>query len=211
MASFVHIVLGSITAGLPLVSIELLSRYRALPAELGRKSTHLFSTLSVVLLLSFCHLGEIAVIGVVFTGILLATRRMSLWQSLYKVKRRSWGEVIFPAGVTAAALLASSETAFAMSMLFLGFGDTLASLVGQHYGRRRLPIFKSKTWLGSIACLVTCYIIGAAFVGHLLSLPVISLAIIVTMAEVIGWQGLDNILIPLVTVIFIKLINLQLS
>ena len=204
-----HIILGSLLAGSPLVSIEILSRCWTIKPEISRKSTHLFSALASSLLVVFCRLPEIAVIGFLFVIILVVSRRKQVWHSLYRIQRKSWGEVTFPLAVAVTALLAPSKEAFVIGMLFLGLADTAASLLGQRFGQRHLPVFGGKTWVGSLACLVCCYIIGAAFAGQILSGPVAGLAIAVTVAEAAGSRGFDNLLMPVTAMLFIRLVGLQ--
>ena len=200
-------ILGCIVAGLPLICVEVFSRLLKLNGELTRKSTHVLSSLAVVSLTLFCSLNQIAMIALVFFVFLLSIRHKKIWHSLYHVKRDTWGEILFPVGVLAAALIANTPHNFVTAMLLLGLSDTAASLVGQRFGKKHLTLVKHKTYTGSLACLfVSLCILIIWSGGPLLLLAVVALT--VTLAEAIASKGLDNVLIPITALAMISLLHL---
>jgi glycerol-3-phosphate acyltransferase PlsY len=82
------------------------------------------------------------------------------------------------------------------SVLFLSIGDLMASVIGEKFGRR--GIFK-KSLEGSLACLVSCLLIGVVMsrMTPVLVLPVaIAGAVSATIVELLPIPVDDNITIP---------------
>ena len=191
---------GITIAGFPLVSVELLSRRFGLGAELTRKLVHAASGIAVACLPLFLSLHEIALIAACFLVLMLTMRRGRTWHSLYRVNRRSWGEICFPVSVGLAAVLAPSSLAFVASMLVMGLADTAAAGIGGAYGTRHWPWSSGKTYLGSLACFLVALVI--CLVMTRLGLANVRLALLAsllaTLAESITPYGLDNLTMPLV-------------
>ena len=83
------------------------------------------------------------------------------------------------------------------SVLFLSIGDFMATVIGEKFGRRR--IF-GKSLEGSLACLVSCLLIGLVMsrISPVLVLPVaIAGAIPATLVELLPIPIDDNLTIPL--------------
>jgi dolichol kinase len=90
-------------------------------------------------------------------------------------------------------LIFSNKCMVFASLLYFSFGDTIAALAGRSLGRHK--IFTCKSFEGSLACFVVCFIIGVllfnwqfAFVG----------AVMATFVEVIPWKLNDNFWMQLV-------------
>ena len=81
-----------------------------------------------------------------------------------------------------------------IALLFLAVGDTFAALVGMNY-----PFLKigRKTLSGSIACFVTCCIIGLLFSFSLNTSTVVFGAFIATLTELSSMKINDNLSIPI--------------
>ena len=81
-----------------------------------------------------------------------------------------------------------------VALFFLAVGDTFAALVGMNY-----PLLKigHKTLSGSIACFVTCCIIGLLFSFGLNSFTIIFGALIATLTELSSIKINDNLSIPI--------------
>jgi phytol kinase len=93
-----------------------------------------------------------------------------------------------------------------VGVLVMAWGDGLAALIGQRWGKHRYE-FKDnkKSWEGSLAMLLVCYIVTAFIlaIAHgfsldtwLIPLPV---AIAATTLEAISPGGTDNLTVPLVS------------
>ncbi|HEX3082751.1 MAG TPA: hypothetical protein VHQ86_05905 [Candidatus Saccharimonadia bacterium] len=185
-------------AGLPLASLEILSRrYRWAP-ELSRKLVHAGSSLAAAALPLLYPRPLVAGVALGFAAGLAVMRRHRLWHSLYRIERRSWGELWFPLGVAAAALLSPTTAGYILAMLCLGLADTAAAVVGQRFGGRRLPGLPGKTWAGSAACLGVALVLGAGFAAAgIIEWPrALAAAVLVAVAEAAAPRGSDNLAIP---------------
>ena len=81
-----------------------------------------------------------------------------------------------------------------VALFFLAVGDTFAALVGMNY-----PFLKigRKTLSGSIACFVTCCIIGLLFSFNLNTSTIMFGAFIATLTELSSMKINDNLSIPI--------------
>jgi len=103
----------------------------------------------------------------------------------------------FLLGVPPAVLLFTYEVAVSAWLFFL-FGDVAAELVGTRWGRTRVL---GKTLEGSLACLVTCLILGLV-VWTWLGMPwpaVVAGAVVATVIELLPLPMDDNFTVPLAT------------
>ena len=198
--------LGVIVAGLPLLIIEGLSRWRQLAPEISRKLTHVLSALAVVSLTLFCSLMQIALIAGLFFVLLAALRPKHLWVSLYRVKRRTWGELTFPLGVCVAAFFAHDSRVFICVILIIGLADTAANLIGQRYGTRKLPVFNTKSYAGS-AAFITISLVIITLCFNNLSAYLVGVALIATIAELIAANGYDNFSVALLTTLAFRVLS----
>lgn len=188
---------ATLLASMPLVIGELLSRNFGIRNEYARKTVHVLGSLAAVSLLLVLNLTGIAIMGALFSMVLLAIRRRRLMKSLYQISRTSYGEIFFPLGILAAALLAPTESVYIAGILVVGFADTAASIIGQHYGTTKLPLYHSRKSLqGSLAFwLVALPICLWGFDSA--GLAVLA-ALAATAAEALSFKGADNLTVPVV-------------
>jgi len=84
-----------------------------------------------------------------------------------------------------------------LALSFLAIGDPLATIIGRHWGRKRLW---GKTLEGDLMCLVSCIAVGFVFqqVGLDVPWPAILLgALSATVAQAVSLPINDNLTIPL--------------
>ena len=126
-------------------------------------------------------------------------------------KLEQWGAVYY----SIALFLLAATTYFNLDLkmvggvgiLALGYGDGLASLVGQRFGRHPYTVFKGhKSLEGSLTMGVsTMVVLGLFFAFFKVSLPfmtLLSLAVIAMVVEALSPYGLDNLFVPLITALF---------
>ena len=103
------------------------------------------------------------------------------------------GPVTLIAGIVAAALL-WKETAAAVGIFALAFGDGLASLAGKTFGKIRVPYTHGKTVEGSLTCFMAIFVSTFFVTGRT------EMALLVASAgafiEVLPLKDFDNLLIP---------------
>ena len=92
-----------------------------------------------------------------------------------------------------------------IALLFLAVGDTFAALIGMNY-----PFLKigRKTLSGSIACFVTCCIIGLLFSFSLNTSTIIFGAFIATLTELSSMKINDNLSIPIFSGLSMYFLNI---
>lgn len=150
----------------------------------------------------------ILVIGA--TGLMLALRLLpSLERTsevIHGVGRGSWGEVYFPLAMGALWLLSGGQwVLWVVPVLVLTLADALAALIGISYGRFRfVSADGAKSVEGSVAFFAVAFL--SAHVPLLLFTDVgraetlliaVILGLLVMLLELLAWDGLDNLFIPL--------------
>lgn len=194
--------------------IEIIFRKYRIQVEVTRKINHMLCAVIVAMLPLYISYTEIAILGAIFTFVLLGSKKLGIFNSIHSVKRKTYGEVWFPLAVTVLALLQLSRSTFVVALLVMGFSDTLANIVGKKWGTHTYLIWgHTKSFEGSMACFVcTLVIIMASLLATnslqgLFSLLISCVAIsaLVTLAEAISPSGSDNFTIPLVTALLLSL------
>ena len=193
---------GALFMGL-CVGVEILARRVRLSPELVRKLAHMSSAVLAAFLPLVLSFTQIAALGIAFALVMAVSVRLQIFSSIHGVSRRTYGEVFFPLGIAALAILCPSALPFAYGVLVLGLGDGLASLVGERLGRRVVPLLQtSKTLWGSGTFLVVCFAVGAMLLASAgVPLPyalaaAAAMAIVLTPVELYLTHGLDNLVLP---------------
>jgi phytol kinase len=177
--------------------------------ETSRKLVHAIHGLLVAIWPFIIGYKWTIVIEVLFLLSVLSARKFHLFSWMWRVGRTSWGEILYPLGIIAAALTANSKWIYLAAALELGIADAAAALIGKRFGRGNdYKIWgQTKSTAGSIAFFVTSCLILGGIVGFtpldlhgLAVMTVLSLAVLLTLAENLGVYGLDNFFLPLLTV-----------
>jgi len=122
------------------------------------------------------------------------------------VERPSLGEFYFPAAIGILFTLTHHRPIrYIIPVLLLGFSDAMAALVGKRYGLTPYVAKDgTKSWEGSLAFFTVSYfavhvpLLLFTDTGRLETLLIATtLALVMTLFEAIAWNGLDNLLIPL--------------
>jgi dolichol kinase len=94
------------------------------------------------------------------------------------------------------SLLFFGESAAAIAIYVLAFGDGLSSLAGKLFGRIKLPFTKGKSLEGSLTCFAVSFLSSFAVSGGLV-LPSLVVALVSTFVEAVPSKDWDNIFLPL--------------
>lgn len=91
-----------------------------------------------------------------------------------------------------------------LGLLAMGYGDGMAAVIGQFYGRHTFSIFRGhKSWEGTLAMSVAVIAVSALYltwqVGTINWPVLLMIAGIATGVEAISPYGLDNLFVPLLT------------
>jgi len=188
------------------------------PAEVlkpFRKLFHLFSGSGIALFYLFCIdkketalycLMPLLLFFVVMDLLRLTKPGINDWIFKYfhtlireEEQRRPCGSTYYMIGSFLSVLFFNKQIAV-VSILFLGLGDPLASLVGSEFGRLKIW---GKTLEGSLAFFIASLIAGLFF----FSLPVaLSGAFAATITELLPLKPDDNLYIPLISGIVLSLL-----
>ena len=167
----------------------------------------LFDSLIPVLLTS----GAIAALFIAMRKVPLL--RDGVGQVLLGVKRNTVGEFCYVASVCLLFWLThGNKLLYSVPLLVLAIADASAALIGEQYGK--LPLHKGgdrKSYEGAAAfALATFFCVHVPVLlsgqsGRLESLLIAAgVGVMVMMAEVAAWWGIDNIIIPLWTYMLLK-------
>ncbi len=153
--------------------------------------------------------------GCLFSAVALLSYRLPLLPSLNGVDRRSFGTFFYALSITILLALfwqTPTQIYAVIGILVMTWGDALAALVGQTWGRHRYSLGSiKKSWEGSLTMwLVSTIAIGAVLwlglglgvvsvSGGMIIGIAIGVAAIATILEVFSWGGLDNLTVPLLS------------
>ena len=189
--------------------------------EIKRQFFHLFFGIVIVVLLKFGLIDKWVLLYLIIIGIIVSilSKRMKMpiiyWflQNFERIndleKFPGKGVITYLIGAFLVTLFFPIDIAMP-AILVLAFGDSVSHIFGIHYGKRKHLLNNKKFLEGSIAGFI------AAFIGALVFLPwneAFFAAFFAMMAEAIELklgrtQVDDNILIPLVAAIVIKVVRM---
>ncbi len=215
------ILLIAVLVVIDLLVINYISKRKNLRAEKRRKAFHM--SMGVVML-SFPYLfksvwsvGLLGVISIIFFIVLRRSKlKDTLGQSLYSVKRKSFGEIYFVLSVFFVFYLSKGDPlTYSIPMLILTFADSSAALTGKKYGKTKVNENRedTKSLEGSFMFFIVAFML--VLVPLLLFTEVgreetlLISAIIgfnVAMIEMISHSGNDNILIPITSFAFLTIL-----
>jgi phytol kinase len=187
---------------------EVLNRLTQLNVEFTRKVVHI-GTGNVILLAWWLDvpawLGIAAAIIASITA--LISYILPILPSINSVGRKSLGTFFYAVsiGILIGWFWPLAQPQYAATgILVMAWGDGMAALIGQKFGRHPYQIFgNSKSWEGSltmlaVSFLVTILILLSVFGNHpVIWLTGISVAIMATSLETFSQLGIDNLTVPL--------------
>jgi phytol kinase len=207
----------------------LLTRGR-MSAAVTRKVVHIGVAHWWLLAMVFFDRWQFAIIGpVAFILINLASYLIRLFPAMEHEKRsRNLGTIYFPISLAAAVLLTWAGPVpiwvGAVAILVMGWGDGLASLVGEHTGGPSVTIFgNTKSLAGSLTMFVAATLVAWFFI-RLFATPeflifdanlspfgsiiitAASVGLVATVVEAVTPFGLDNLTVPGTVLAFLWLI-----
>jgi phytol kinase len=195
--------------------------------ELLRKILHVgMGLVAIAFPWLFDRLWPVAILGILSLGGMIALRRVN-WLAagfgtiVSGVHRISLGELYFPLAIAIQWLFYLYEEAptqirillYCIPLLLLTLADAVAALVGVNYGRWRYTTADGlKSTEGSFAfflCAFLCVhipLLLATDTGKVETLLIaLLLAWVAMLFEAIAWAGLDNLVLPLVSHLLLKI------
>jgi phytol kinase len=204
-----------------LTGLRLLSRRYPLSPEVLRKLFHVGGGLTTLAFpWMFPSYQPVLALALVTVPALLALKyvralRAGLGSVLYGIRRNSFGEIYFPLSICLLFMLAGHNgLLYSIPVLTLTFADTAAAVAGKRYGRRRYPAPGGyKSLEGSTAFFVAagiCSLVpltlapgGAPATALFIAL---TLSLVMTLVEAFSFRGLDNLLIPLLGYLVLRVL-----
>jgi phytol kinase len=214
----IPIAVGSMSA--LVLGVAQLRRHLAIDAESARKIVHIGSAL---LAMSFPWLfgstTSVVAACAISAALLALCRHTSLFPRRVKnvlegVQRRSVGEYCFALAIAILFPLSRDNwILYLVPLAILAFSDTAAAIVGLRWGKTRLfALAGLKSIEGSLAFFVTTIVIAAAMLTALTDLDPVTavfvstwLALATTLTEAVSTGGTDNLSVPLVGYLLLKL------
>lgn len=194
--------------GLILIVAERLKRYYSSDSELTRKVVHI-GTGNVILLAWWLNIPAwVGVIAAVIAAIVaIISYYRPILPSINSVGRKSLGTFFYAVsiGVLVAWFWPIQQYHFAaIGILIMSFGDGLAAIVGQRFGKHPYKVWgNQKSWEGSLTMTGMSFIVTALLLlsvyGNLgIIWPIAFLiALNATILESFSMWGLDNFTVPL--------------
>lgn len=198
---------------LMLLFSEFLWRKKVVSVEVSRKMVHMGTGVLVAFLPFFITWGEIQALSIAFLAVILLSAQFKILKSIHSVKRVTKGEILYAVGIGICAFLEPTPWIFTVAILHLALADALAAVIGTRWGRRTHYTLLShgKSLLGS---MVFFYVSMTIFLGVILVQPeshlpgvyllLIVLPTLLTMLENISWYGLDNVTVPVMTIVLLS-------
>lgn len=187
---------------------EWLYRHRSIDSEIGRKVVHI-GTGNVIFFAWWLHIPAWVGIGAAIAAGLVAliSYRVAILPSVNGVGRQSLGTLFYAIsiGTAIAAFWPIEGYAYAaLGIAIMAWGDGLAALVGQRFGRHRYTLGGiAKSWEGSLTMLAVSYGLTVAIAGSVWGYGwqtwaiAAAVAIAATGLEAFSKYGIDNLTVPL--------------
>ncbi len=187
----------------------------SLHPEFTRKMAHVLmgcTTLSFPWL--FTSVWPVLALGVLTAGVLIYARRNARLKTvLGGVERVSLGEFYFVVSVVLVFWLSNGNVvSYLVPVLVLTLADAVGALVGTRYGMSRYQTDEGfKSWEGSLAFFVVAFlaihipVLLMTGTGRAESLLIsLTLALLVTLMEGMSWRGMDNLFVPIGTMLLLE-------
>ena len=200
----------TVVAGL-LVLVELLWRENIIKRTNGRALVHILVSCWVAFWPLFLSFRTISYIAVAMLAVVVVSRYFNVFKAIHKTKRKTIGEFLFPLAILACAQLANNGAVFAVAMLQLGLADGLASIIGSKTLYKKYAVLgQEKSVGGTLTFLLTAVVLViAAFIykgtwGVEAAIMLAVLPAATAAAENISVFGLDDLTVPLLSVVLLN-------
>lgn len=214
----IQLVIIGAWVGIVFLLAEWLSRYPNVGPETVRKVVHIGA--GNVILLAW-WLKTPAWVGITasvfFSVITFLSHHYPILLSVSGVGRKSWGTFFYAVSIGLLIALFWSQGLpqyAALGVLVMTWGDGLAALVGQQFGKHPYIVWGiSKSWEGSLTMGLVSYIVsslillstqGSVWQTWLVPIGVMLMA---TSLEAFSKFGIDNLTVPLSSAIVCFLLN----
>ncbi len=194
--------------GLLLLVASLLSRFGTGNAEVIRKVVHI-GTGNVILFAWWLHIPAFVGVGasILASIVTFLSYRFPILPGINSVGRKSLGTFFYAVsiGILVAWFWAINCPQYAaLGILVMAWGDGLAALVGQKFGKHPYKIWdNNKSWEGSGTMALVSFIVSSLIFlsvqGNIWQTWIVSIivALVATTLEAFSVYGIDNLTVPL--------------
>jgi phytol kinase len=188
---------------------EVAHRVVGIDGEHTRRLVHIASGSFAASLPWILTWDETVALSLAFAALMALSKWQRILLGIHDVARQTWGEVCFPVGVVAVAIVEPPRPYYAFGVLAMALGDGLAGLIGRDHGRHPFRIgLATKTLEGSVTCfavttgLAVCVLSAAQLLEDAQPASIALVAVVsasaVTAVEAVTPLGFDNLLVPIV-------------
>lgn len=202
-----HIAIAAIWVGGIILTAELLHLYTSTDPEKIRKIVHI-GTGHVILLAWWLEIPAWVGItaSILASTVALLSYKFPILPGINSVGRKSLGTFFYSLsiGILVAWFWPLQQPQFAaLGILVMAWGDGLAALIGQRFGKHPYQIWDSqKSWEGSLTMAVVSYLVSSLILlgtqGNIWQTWVIGIpiALLATGLEAFSKLGVDNLTVP---------------
>ena len=192
--------------------LNKLEKSETLNSELIRKILHIGSGFGgLALPFIFEKKSSVMILGVIFLAVLISIRliknRISGFRKVLETKnRKTFGDIYFIISILGLWIVSSEDKImYSLPLIILMFSDAFAALIGEFYSK-----YKFDTGFGTYFICINFFLFFSNIKSINIVLVSLLLSILAMILEMISWNGLDNIFVPLFVYLFLKL-NLYLT
>jgi phytol kinase len=187
--------------------LDLVKKKYNIQPERTRKLAHLLSGATATILFFLFTYWEFAGLLIFFSIFFIFAKINNVFSSIHLKSRKTFGEIFFPLGLLLIVFFSYHNKFIALSATaIMTISDTLAEIVGIYFNS------KKKSLAGSAAFFVSAVIIIAIMMA-IFHLPftlltligLLATAISATITEAFSKFGLDNLTIPILTLLMLSL------
>jgi phytol kinase len=205
---WLQIAIASLWVGLVIITAWGVSHFTDSQPEIIRKIVHI-GTGNVILLAWWLNIPAfVGITAAILASIItLLSYIFPLLPGINSVGRRSLGTFFYAMsiGILVAWFWNLQQPQYAaLGILIMVWGDGLAALIGQRFGKHKYMVLGSqKSWEGSLTMTLVSYIVSSLVLlevaGNIWQVWIISLivALISTALETSSFLGIDNLTVPL--------------
>ena len=192
------VIIATVLISFCLLVLNYLQKSNRLPVSQTRRLAHILSGVYSLVIYPAVEKKWFLIVCAGFAIIMIISRSKNFFTCVHAIDRQTYGENLFSVSMFLTALLAGDETTiFMIATLILTFADVAAGWSGD------LLKSKKKTVVGSGAFFLVSTTILLIFQVPI-GLSVI-LSLLLTVVEYLSKWGLDNLLIPVVATLVLRI------
>jgi len=191
---------------------EFLGHKKFIKTEIKRKFFHVGAGSFIAFWPWFMSFHTIEVLGIFMAVVVLINDLLRVFDFDEGLGRRTYGVFFLALAISVTAFLAQSKIEFMIAILCVSIADAFAAVAGTFYGSRwryyvagqeKTVIGTMVFWLAALIVIATSLFFSHSYPNDYLWLIVV-LPPILTVTESLGVFGIDNLSIPLVTVLILN-------